>query len=387
MRGARHSVERGWHSRRYTRSPDRGVVAVRVLLAGGGSGGSATPVLAVATELRARDPSVELLYIGTRGGPEAELARAEDIAYVGVAAGKLRRYWDTQNVTDVGRIVRGVGESVGHVRRFRPDVAFGAGGFASVPPLVAAGLHRVPVLIHQQDVVPGLANKLLVPFATRITVSLPQTLPHFPRARTTLRGNPVRARVLSGSPDEARRLLSLEPETPILLVTGGGTGALALNRIVADAADELVQFCQVVHLTGRGRGVPAATTSPRYHRREFLVDEMPHALAAASVVVTRAGLGTLTELAALRKASIVVPMPGTHQDANATAFAQGGGAIVLDQRTLTTDQLVTLVRDLLDDHARRTALGEALGRTMPLDAAARIADDLLSLTIRRAMPR
>ncbi|MDP8923235.1 MAG: UDP-N-acetylglucosamine--N-acetylmuramyl-(pentapeptide) pyrophosphoryl-undecaprenol N-acetylglucosamine transferase, partial [Chloroflexota bacterium] len=366
------------HARRYTRLADGGV-AVRVLLAGGGSGGSATPVLAVATELRSRDPSVELLYVGTRGGPEAELACAEGIAYVGVAAGKLRRYWDTQNVTDIGRIVRGVGESIGHVRRFRPDVAFGAGGFASVPPLFAAALQRVPVLIHQQDVIPGLANRLLVPFAARITVSLPQTLPHFPADRTTLRGNPVRSRILGGSPAEARRLLDLEPETPLVLVTGGGTGALALNLIVADAADDLVRFCQVVHLTGRGRGVPAALASPRYHQREFLVDEMPHALAAASVVVTRAGLGTLTELAALRKAAIVVPMPGTHQDANARAFAEAGGAIVLDQRTLTPEQLVAVIRGLLEDEPRRTALGEALGRTMPRDAAARVAEDLVAL--------
>ena len=356
---------------------------MRVLLAGGGSGGSATPVLAVAGELRSRNPSVELLYVGTHGGPEADLARAEGIAYVGVAAGKLRRYWDTQNFWDVGRIVRGLGESVGHGRRFRPDVAFGAGGFASVPPLAAAATFRVPVLIHQQDVVPGLANKLLVPFAARITVSLPQTLPRFPKDRTTLRGNPVRARVLSGNPEAARRLLNLEPETPILLVTGGGTGALALNRIVAEAADELIDFCQVIHLTGRGRGVPPATPSPRYHQREFLVDEMPHVLAAASLVVTRAGLGTLTELAALRKASIVVPMPGTHQESNARAFSEGGGAIHLDQRTLTARQLVALVRDVLADEPRRTRLGEALSRAMPLDAAARIADDLTSLAARR----
>jgi UDP-N-acetylglucosamine--N-acetylmuramyl-(pentapeptide) pyrophosphoryl-undecaprenol N-acetylglucosamine transferase len=352
---------------------------VRVLLAGGGSGGSATPVLAVAAELRARDPSVELLYVGTRGGPEADLARAESIPYVGVSAGKLRRYWDAQNVTDVGRVARGVAESVGHVRRFRPDAAFGAGGFASVPPLVAAALHRVPVLIHQQDVVPGLANKLLVPFARRVTVSLPQTLPHFPRERTTLRGNPVRPSVLRGDPAAARRLLDLAADVPLLLVTGGGTGALALNRIVADAAADLAADCQVLHLTGRGRGVPATNAGPRYHQREFLVAEMPHALAAAALVVTRAGLGTLTELAALRKAAVVVPMPGTHQDANARAFGERGAAVVLDQRTLTPAGLVETVRGLLRDDARRAALGEAIGALMPRDAAARIADDLIEL--------
>ncbi len=182
-------------------------------------------------------------------------------------------------------------------------------------------------------------------------------------------------------------MLGLEPETPILLVTGGGTGALALNRIVAEAADALVGLCQVVHLTGRGRGVPPATPNPRYHQREFLVEEMPHVLAAASVVVTRAGLGTLTELAALRKAAIVVPMPGTHQEANASAFAAGGGAIDLDQRTLTAERLVVLVRELLEDAGRRVALGDALGRTMPLDAAARIADDLVILACRGGSPR
>ena len=125
--------------------------------------------------------------------------------------------------------------------------------------------------------------------------------------------------------------------------------------------------------------MPPPTPNPRYHQREFLVDEMPHVLAAASVVVTRAGLGTLTELAALRKAAIVVPMPGTHQEANARAFAAGGGALHVDQRTLTAGELVALVRELLADEGRRTALGEALGRAMPLDAAARIADDLMAL--------
>src|SRR5262245_14027401 len=122
---------------------------MRILLAGGGSGGSATPILAVAGELRRLVPDVELLYVGTRDGPEAELAADEGIPYVGVAAGKLRRYWDRQNITDVGRVLGGVWESLRHVRRFRPDVACGAGGFASVPPLAAAGLSRVPVLIHQ----------------------------------------------------------------------------------------------------------------------------------------------------------------------------------------------------------------------------------------------
>lgn len=352
---------------------------MRVLLAGGGSGGSATPILAVAAELRARIPDVELLYIGTHGGPEADLAAEEGIPYVGVAAGKLRRYWDTQNLTDVGRVVRGVGESLGHVRRFKPDVACGAGGFASVPPLAAAGLSRVPVLIHQQDVVPGLANRLLVPFARQITVAMPETVRAFPAGRTALRGNPVRQRVLDGDATRGLTRLGLDPSLPLVLVTGGGTGALGLNRIVAAAADRLVQHAQVLHLAGRGRSVATAELGPRYQQREFLVEEMPDVLAAASVVVSRAGMGTLSELAALGKATLIVPMPGTHQEANARAFARNGGALVFEQNDLSPEVLTATVRDLLDDPARRDALGTAIRRVMPLDAAARIAEDVVSL--------
>ena len=352
---------------------------MRILLAGGGSGGSATPILAVAAELRARFPDVELLYIGTHGGPEADLAAEEGIPYVGIATGKLRRYWDTQNLTDVARVVRGVGESLTHVRRFKPNVACGAGGFASVPPLAAAGLSRVPVLIHQQDAVPGLANRLLVPFARRITVALPETVPAFPAGRTVLRGNPVRRRILNGDAARGFNQLGFDASVPLVLVTGGGTGALGLNRIVAAAAERLVQHAQVLHLSGRGRGVETAELGSRYQQREFLVEEMPDALAAAAVIVTRAGMGTLSELAVLGKPTLIVPMPGSHQEANARAFARDGGALVFDQNDLSPELLAATIRDLLDNSARRDALGAAIHRAMPLDAAARIAEDVLSL--------
>lgn len=352
---------------------------MRVLLAGGGSGGSATPILAVASELRARQPDLELLYIATEDGPEATLATEEGIPYVGIATGKLRRYWDTQNFTDLGRIAKGIGQSLGHVRRFRPDVACGAGGFASVPPLAAAGVCRVPVLIHQQDAVPGLANKLLVPFARQITVALPDTVSAFPAGRTSLRGNPVRPRVLAGDAMEGFRLFGLDLTVPLILVTGGGTGALGLNKIVAEAAPELVEFCQIIHLTGRGRGVPMADLGRRYQQHELIVGEMPHVLAAASVVLTRAGMGTLTELSALGKPSIIVPMPGTHQEQNAHVFNRTGAALVFDQPNLTPATLVTTIRELLADEARQAALSAAILALLPLGAAGRIAEDVLAL--------
>src|ERR687883_176157 len=155
---------------------------MRVLLAGGGSGGSATPVLAVAQALRKLQPNVDFLYVGTQGGPEAALAAAQGIPFAGVATGKLRRYFDLQNFTDPLRVMAGIGQAYALARRFRPQVGFSAGGFGAVPPMLAARLVGARTLIHQQDVEPGLANRLLAPAADTITVSLPMSIAHFRRA-------------------------------------------------------------------------------------------------------------------------------------------------------------------------------------------------------------
>ncbi|MBV9582111.1 MAG: UDP-N-acetylglucosamine--N-acetylmuramyl-(pentapeptide) pyrophosphoryl-undecaprenol N-acetylglucosamine transferase [Chloroflexi bacterium] len=350
---------------------------MRVLLAGGGSGGSATPVLAVAQALRRFEPSTQLLYVGTRDGPEAALAAAQGIAFVGVHAGKLRRYWDAQNFSDPLRVVQGVAESYALVRRFQPRAALAAGGFGALPPMIAARAFGARTLIHQQDVVPGLANRLLVPFARQITVSLPSSSAHFPRRRTSVTGNPVRAEIRAANPAIAYARLDLDPDVPIVVVTGGGTGALGLNRLAAAAAPRLVARAQVVLLTGRGRGVPAETDSSRYRAIEFLVDEMPHLLAAATLVVSRAGMGTLTELATLGKAALIVPLPDSHQSANAAAFARLGAVEVADQTTLSSEGLAERVLELLDDQPRRDRLGRALADSMPADAAERIAMALL----------
>jgi UDP-N-acetylglucosamine--N-acetylmuramyl-(pentapeptide) pyrophosphoryl-undecaprenol N-acetylglucosamine transferase len=350
---------------------------VKVLLAGGGSGGSATPVLAVAQALRRLEASVELLYLGTRDGPEGALAAAQHIPFVGVHAGKLRRYWDVQNLSDPWRVAEGIAESYALVRKFQPRVAMAAGGFGAVPPIVAARLCGARTLIHQQDVAPGLANRLLVPFARRITVSLASSQAHFPRAKTLVTGNPVRAEILTADPTVAFERLHLDKDVPLIVVTGGGTGALGLNRLAAAAAPQLVTSAQVVHLTGKGRGVPAQTDSTRYRAIEFLVDEMPHLLAAATLVVGRAGMGTLTELATLRKAVLVVPLPDSHQWANARAFARLGAIEVADQTALTPERLAQRLLSLLDDQPRREQLARSLSHSMPRRAAERIALALL----------
>jgi UDP-N-acetylglucosamine--N-acetylmuramyl-(pentapeptide) pyrophosphoryl-undecaprenol N-acetylglucosamine transferase len=346
---------------------------VRVLLAGGGSGGSSAPVLAVAQELRRRGPC-DFLYVGTATGPEREMVARLGIPFRSVETGKLRRYWSLQNLLDVFRLPAGLAQSVGVVRTFRPDVAFAAGGFAAVPPLLAASLLRIPTAIHQQDVEPGLANRILAPFATTITVTFPDSAVHFPRRKTAVTGNPVRREILGASRVEGLRIFGFSGDLPVVLVTGGGTGAMGINRLVAEAAPSLVAGCQILHVTGRGKGVSVPAVGPRYKQVEFLAEEMGHALAFADLVVSRAGLSTLTELAALGKPGLLIPMPDSHQNANALAFSRRGAALVLHESELNTEKLVSAILGMLANTERLRVLGEKARELMPLGAEARIAD-------------
>ena len=355
---------------------------MRILLAGGGSGGSTAPVLAVAQELRSRKAR-EFLYVGTAGGPEKELVASLGIPFRSVRTGKLRRYWSLQNLVDLVRIPMGLAEALRVVRAFQPDVAFAAGGFGAVPPLLAGNLLRVPSVIHQQDVEPGLANRILAPFASAVTVTFPPSLGHFPRSKTALTGNPVRREILAGKREEALRIFGLRADRQTVLVTGGGTGAMGLNRLVAAAAPLLVPTCQILHITGRGKGVDVPKLGNGYLQMEFLTQEMAHALAAADLVVSRAGLSTLTEIAALGKASVLIPMPRSHQNANAEAFAAGDAAVVLQEGKIGPEQLAGAILSLLSDKGRLAALAGHARALMPPQAEARIADVIERVAKRR----
>ena len=277
------------------------------------------------------------------------------------------------------RVLAGLAKSARLVSAFRPSAAFGAGGFAAVPPLAAAALRGCPVHIHQQDALPGLANRLLIPFARSCSVSLPDSFRHFPLERTLLVGNPARPSILRGDPARAREQFGLQPGVPLVLVTGGGTGALGLNRLVAAAAPRLVEQCQVVHLAGRGRGVSLEQPLRRYQQIEFVTDAMADLLAAADLVVARAGMGTLSELSALGKPAILIPMPRSHQAANAAAFARRGAVVVLEQEQLTTDSLADALLALLAAPGRIAELARNIREAMPGDAAERLARLVLDL--------
>jgi UDP-N-acetylglucosamine--N-acetylmuramyl-(pentapeptide) pyrophosphoryl-undecaprenol N-acetylglucosamine transferase len=350
---------------------------MRVLVSGGGSGGHIYPALAIATQLREKYQA-EIVFLGSDDGLETVIVPAAGFRLATVKAGKLRRYVSWQTITGVLRVPMGMIQAIGIVRKFRPQVVFTSGGYVAVPTGLAARLNRVPLLMHQQDVLPNLSNKLVAPLATRVSVAFTDSLAYFPAHKTLQLGNPIRQAMLDVRqvvPREARSTLGFEEQEPLLLVTGGSQGARHLNQIVCEALPNLLAHCQVLHISGKelysetqklSKSALTHLEEPlrrRYRLVAYLNEEMPLALQAADLVVCRSGASTLSELAVLGKPSILVPLPpaigSSPQEANAEMFEHKAAAEVIKDDDLKPQELVERVKYLLSSSTRLEALAEA----------------------------
>jgi UDP-N-acetylglucosamine--N-acetylmuramyl-(pentapeptide) pyrophosphoryl-undecaprenol N-acetylglucosamine transferase len=358
-----------------------------IILAGSGSGGPVTPLLAIAEVIRSQHQNVTFVFIGTRTGPERLLAQQADIPFVVVVAGKLRRYASVYNILMPFMVLWGFIQSLIIIKRYRPAVVVGAGGFVQVPVLWAAWFFRVPVVVHQQDVAPSLANTVCAPIAKRITVSFEPSLKDFGSghgmyaeqqpAKTLLTGNPVRTSVLNGDYSEALLYFKLSGELPVILVMGGGTGATALNTILTNALPNLLTFAEVIHITGAGKQT-GSVELPHYHPYEFMT-RMDLAYAAADVVVSRAGMATITELSNIGKPAIIIPLPHSQQEDNAGMLLYYDAAILKEQRNLDANELIKTIRLLLVDGDRQKVLAENITKIMPHNAAQAVAAEVLRI--------
>ncbi len=337
---------------------------LRILVSGGGTGGHIYPALAIARELRSQY-GAEILYLGDADGLETRLVPEAGFQLVTVHAGRLHRYWSARTVRDLARVPMGFLEAQRHLRAFGPHAVFTSGGYVAVPAGFSARRMGVPVLIHQQDVSPNLANRLLRPIAARISVSFEDSLAYFPKGKTRLLGNPVREGILAVMGSDVRahkRTLGFNPAFPLLVVTGGSQGARHLNEAVIDSLPSLLERFQILHINGQFTydemqpraqaqvaGLPEHVAQ-RYRMVAYLNEEMPTALAAADAVICRSGAATLAELAVLGKPSILVPLPpgfsGSPQEVNAATFAKHGAAHVVLDKDLTGETLLAAVSDL-----------------------------------------
>jgi UDP-N-acetylglucosamine--N-acetylmuramyl-(pentapeptide) pyrophosphoryl-undecaprenol N-acetylglucosamine transferase len=359
---------------------------VHVVIAGGGTGGHTSPGLAVATLLRER--SKTCAWIGSRTGIEAQRVPPTGIPYVAISTGKLRRYWAWQNVADLAvNVPAGTVGAIRALRALRPRVVFGTGGFVALPVVFGAALLRVPVVLHEQTAVPGLANRVCARFARRIAVTFPDREGKFPVSRVVVTGNPLRPELRQGSRSSVIAQFQLDPAVPLVYVTGGALGAHRINRVVGDALPQLTEHAQIIHQCGdnpttgdrrwleeRRAALPPALAR-RYTVVPYVGAELAGIYAAAALVVARAGAGTVNECCQLGIPALYIPLPGTRGDEqteNARMVERLGGAVVLPQSMLTTARLAEDIRGLLADPARLKQMGEHARTLAVPDAAERI---------------
>ena len=321
----------------------------KIILTGGGTAGHVAPNLALVPALRAA--GYEIYYIGSHKGIERDLVEAAGIPYFGISSGKLRRYRSIKNATDIFRVGKGLFDAMRIIRKLKPDVIFSKGGFVVVPVIAAAKLLRVKSVIHESDMTPGLANRLAMPFATKICVSFPETMAHVPASKAVLTGTPIRKQLLKGGAQAGFDFTKLTPGgKPVLLVTGGSQGAAAINACVREALPMLLEHFQIVHLCGKGNLAEIEQTG--YAQFEYVNENMANVLAMASVVISRAGANTLFELVALAKPNLLIPLPSTQsrgdQLQNAASFKKQGFSVVLPEEELTAERLVREVAALYE---------------------------------------
>lgn len=356
---------------------------MRIIFSGGGTLGPVMPLIAVYQEMKKNHADWQCLWVGTKNGPEERLVKSYGLEYYALPSAKLRRYASWQNVLDFFVFWLAFFYSWRLIKKFQPTVLFTAGGFVSVPLHLAAWCQKKVTVVHQQDVRVGLANKVMAHFANYVTTSLPASVKQFPKRKTIWLGNPVRQGVLRGSREEAIRIFGLDPGLPTVLVLGGGTGALSLNKLVSRSLGNLLDYCQIIHMTGSGKemivpnfagGNRDEMLKHRYHPAQFLEEDfLAHAYAVADLVVARAGFSTLSELTALGKAVLPVPIYNSHQEDNAQYFAERSGAPVFYENKETFDGFALRIKQLLADPGELKIIGYNMAKIMPKEAAAKIA--------------
>ncbi len=308
----------------------------RIVLTGGGTAGHVTANLALLPRLR--EMGCEIRYIGSHDGIERRLLTEAGVPYRSVDTGKLRRYRDLRNLTDPFRVLRGVFQARRLLREWRPDLVFSKGGFVAVPVVWAARLLHIPVVSHESDMTPGLANRLTLGCASRICCNFPETVQRLPAGKAVLTGSPIREELLRGSREDGLRRCGFTGEKPVLMVIGGSLGSVAVNEAVRKNMDTLLADFDIVHLCGRGNLAASSDGRPGYRQYEYLTEELRDVYAMAELVISRAGANVICELLALRKPNILIPLPleasRGDQILNARSFERQGFSLVLDQHAL-----------------------------------------------------
>lgn len=325
----------------------------KILLTGGGTAGHVTPNIALIPELK--KAGYEIQYMGSYNGIEKSLIEEIGIPYTGISSGKLRRYFSTKNFSDPFRVLKGFSEAKKFMKEYKPDVVFSKGGFVSVPVVFAAKKYKVPVIIHESDMTPGLANKLAIPKAVKVCHNFPETADYLPKGKSVYTGSPIREELLTGSKAKGLELCGFDADKPVIMVVGGSLGAVAVNNAVRESLNELLKKYQIVHLCGKGKVDETKNGIKGYVQFEYIKNELKDLFAAADIVISRAGANAICEILALKKPSILIPLSANasrgDQILNAASFSKQGFSEVIEEENITKELLVNTVNKVYDERA------------------------------------
>lgn len=339
----------------------------RIVLTGGGTAGHVTPNIALLPKLQ--DLGYKIDYIGSYDGIEKRLIESYNIPYYGISSGKLRRYFDVKNFTDPFKVLKGYGQAVRTLKKLKPNIVFSKGGFVSVPVVLAAKHCKIPVIIHESDITPGLANKLAIPSATKVCCNFPETLQYLPEGKAILTGSPIRNELMKGDKARALSFCGFTSGKPVMMVIGGSIGSVFINQIVREALPELLKKYQVIHLCGKGNLDESLNQTKGYAQYEYIKDELKDLFALADIVVSRAGANAICELLALHKPNILIPLSASasrgDQILNAKSFEKQGFSYVMEEETLTKESLLQAVEKV---YAGRDTYRKAMEKSSQMDS-------------------
>ena len=320
----------------------------RIVLTGGGTAGHVTPNIALLPGLKER--GYDISYIGSYEGIEKELIEKEGIPYYGISSGKLRRYVDLKNLSDPFRVFKGLNEAGRLLRQLKPDVIFSKGGFVAVPVILAAGRKHIPIIAHESDMTPGLANKICIPYAAKICCNFPETKQNLPEGKAVVTGSPLRKELMEGDAAAGRAFCGFDDSKPVLMITGGSLGSVNVNNHMRAILPALLEEFQVVHLCGKGNLDFSLENTPGYWQYEYIGKELPDLFAMADLIVSRAGANSICEISALAKPNLLIPLSANasrgDQILNARSYEKQGFSKVLEEEELTDDILLATIRDL-----------------------------------------
>ena len=347
----------------------------RIVLTGGGTAGHVTPNIALLPKLY--ELGYDVHYIGSYNGIEKTLIENCHVPYYGISSGKLRRYFDLKNFSDPFKVLKGFSEASKLLKKLKPDVVFSKGGFVSVPVVIAASRHKIPVIIHESDMTPGLANKLSIPAASKVCCNFPETISHLPKGKAVLSGSPIREELLSGSREKALSFTGLSGKKPVLLIIGGSLGSVVVNEAVRSILPKLLERFEIIHLCGKGKLDQTLTAMNGYVQYEYISEELKDLFALSDIVISRAGANSICEFLALRKPALLIPLSAAasrgDQILNARSFEKQGYAAVLEEEQLNAETLYSAVNDLWENKDSYISAMEA----SPMGNSIQIITDLL----------